>query len=196
MKNTLAFSLLAALLLIFTWVSASEDISRDLSDGIVRLHILANSDAAEDQVLKLKVRDRLLTEAKKSSKPLTDSEIQKVCEAEIKENGYSYTAKIERGRFYFPQKTYENLTLPAGDYNAVRIVIGEGNGQNWWCVMYPPLCFTESSTGRLDEKALASLKSAVSPESFSMICESDTIAIKPSFKLVELWNELKASFHK
>ncbi len=196
MKNTLAFSLLAALLLFFTWVSASEDISQDLSDGIVRLHILANSNTTADQALKLKVRNRLLTEAKKSPKLLTDSEIQKICEAEIKENGYSYTAKIQRGHFYFPQKTYENLTLPAGTYNAVRIIIGEGSGQNWWCVMYPPLCFTESSTGKLDENALASLKNAVSPESFSMICESDTIAIKPSFKLVELWNELKVMFKK
>ena len=176
MKNTLAFSLLAALLLIFTWVSASEDISRDLSDGIVRLHILANSDTAEDQALKLKVRDRLLTEAKKSSKPLTDSEIQKVCEAEIKENGYSYTAKIERGRFYFPQKNYENLTLPAGDYNAVRIVIGEGNGQNWWCVMYPPLCFTGETTANFDK------------ETVDLITKSGSPQFKIKFKILELLN--------
>lgn len=196
MKNTLAFSLLAALLLIFTWVSASEDVSRDLSSGIVRLHILANSDSAEDQALKLKVRNRLLCEVKETNKQLTDSDIQKICETEIKANGYTYTAKVERGRFYFPQKSYENLTLPAGDYNAVRILIGEGCGQNWWCVMYPPLCFSESTTGKLSEKEMKALKTAVRPETLSMICESDSVTVKPSFKLVELYNKLKSYLHQ
>ncbi len=196
MKNTLAFSLLAALLLIFTWVSASENISRDLSSGIVRLHILANSNSAEDQALKLKVRNRLLSEAKKTPGLLTDADIQKICEAEITENGYTYATKIECGHFYFPQKSYENLTLPAGNYNAVRVIIGEGDGENWWCVMYPPLCFSESTNGKLDDKALATLKNTISPESFSMICESDSVVVKPSFKLVELYNSLKASLFK
>ncbi len=192
MKNTLAFSLLAALLLVFTWVSASEDVSQDLSAGIVRLHILANSNSAEDQALKLKVRNRLLHEVRETNEQLTDSDIEKICEAEIKENGYTYTASVERGRFYFPQKSYENLTLPAGDYNAVRILIGEGKGQNWWCVMYPPLCFSENATGKLSEKEMETLKNTISPESLSMICESDSITVKPSFKLVELYNKLKA----
>ena len=196
MKNTVAFSLLAALLLVFTWVSASEDISRDLSSGILRLHILANSNSAEDQALKLKVRNRLLSEVKQTQKSLTDAEIQKICENEITDNGYDYTVKIERGRFHFPQKSYENLTLPAGEYNAVRILIGEGSGENWWCVMYPPLCFSESTTGKLDESAAEALKNTVSPESLAMICESDSAVIKPSFKLVELYNTLKAHLTK
>ncbi|MBR7163393.1 MAG: stage II sporulation protein R [Clostridia bacterium] len=196
MKNTLAFSLLAALLLIFTWVSASEDIGRDLSSGIVRLHILANSDTPEDQALKLKVRNRLLSEAKQTPKLLSDKEITEICQDEIKTNGYTYPVAVSRGRFHFPQKTYDNLTLPAGTYNAVRIIIGEGDGQNWWCVMYPPLCFTGSTNGTLDQDALAVLKESLKPESLSMICESDSITIKPSFKLVELWNELKTHLKK
>ena len=74
----------------------------------------------------------------------------------------------------------------------MRIIIGRGEGQNWWCVMYPPLCFTGETRGALSDKALSCLQKSISPESFAMICESDSISIKPSFKLVELWQELKS----
>lgn len=192
MKNKFAFALLAALLLTLTWVFAAEDLSKDLNSGIVRLHILANSDSAEDQALKLRVRDRLLAESGHTPELLTDGDILAFCRDEIKKAGYTYPVSVARGRFYFPQKSYENLTLPAGEYNAVRVIIGAGAGQNWWCVMYPPLCFTGESGGTMDDAALLKLRESVSAETFSMICESDSITIKPSFKLVELWQELKA----
>lgn len=192
MKHTVAFSLLAALLVTLTWAISSEAISKDLSSGIVRLHILANSDSAEDQNLKLKVRDKLLAESKNKPNLLTDAEIEAICETEIKENGYDYAVTVQRGRFAFPRKTYDNLTLPAGTYNAVRVLIGDGEGQNWWCVMYPPLCFTGSTGGSLDADALNTLQHTISPESYAMVTEGNAITVKPSFKLVELWNELKA----
>ena len=193
-KKTAIFAFLAAFLLTLTWAFASEDVAKELTSGIVRLHILANSDSEEDQALKLKVRDRILASSAQNPEMLTDSDIISVSQAEILENGYDYTVTIERGYFPFPQKTYQNLTLPAGTYNAVRIIIGEGRGQNWWCMMYPPLCFTGESTGVLEETALDELRRSVSPETFTMICESDTITIKPSFKLVELWQEVKGHF--
>ncbi len=194
MKNTFAFSLIATLLIMTTWVTASEDLSRELTENIVRLHILANSDTAEDQNLKLMVRDRLLTESKQTKTMLTDNEILAICQDEIKKNGYPYAVSIERGYFYFPKKSYDNLTLPAGKYNAVRILIGKGNGQNWWCVMYPPLCFTGESIDKADKTALKQLESTLSPEAFAVICESNHITIKPSFKLLELWQTLKAQW--
>lgn len=191
MKHITLFSLLAACILVFTWGASSEAISRDLSGGILRLHILANSNTAEDQALKLKVRDRLLQEAKQSPKLLTDSKLEAVCRDEIAKNGYNYPVSIARGRYYFPHKTYENIALPAGNYNAVRITIGSGEGQNWWCVMYPPLCFTESTAGKAEQDAMSTLEKVLTPESLAMISQSETITVKPSFKLVELWNELK-----
>lgn len=194
MKHITSFSLLVALLLTISWASSSETISKDLSSGIVRLHILANSNSDQDQSLKLKIRDRLLTETKKSPVQLTDDEILAFCKDEIAKNGCSYNVSIERGRFSFPRKSYDNLTLPAGNYNAVRIILGAGGGENWWCVMYPPLCFAGESIGTLDAEALSVLRQSIRPESYAMICESDVITVKPSFKLVELWNELKARF--
>ncbi len=191
MKHVTLFSLLAACILVFAWGSSSEAISRDLSGGILRLHILANSNTSEDQNLKLKVRDRLLEEAKKSPKLLTDAEVEAICHDEIDKNGYNYPVSITRGRFYFPHKTYKNIALPAGNYNAVRITIGNGEGQNWWCVMYPPLCFTQSCAGLAENDALTTLEKALTPESLALITQSEAITVKPSFKLVELWNKLK-----
>ncbi len=191
MKQTVTFFLLAALLLTACWVVASEAISNDLSQNITRLHIIANSNEPSDQALKLKVRDRLLAETKKTPKRLTDDEITAICRDEIQKNGYNYDAQTERGRFYFPRKAYANLTLPAGTYNALRITIGEGGGANWWCVMYPPLCFAGDSAGAMDDAALSTLRRSISPESFAMICESDVITVRPSFWLVEAWNKLK-----
>lgn len=191
MKHVTLFSLLVACILVFAWGSSSEAISRDLSEGILRLHILANSNTEEDQNLKLKVRDRLLKEAKKSPKLLSDRDIETICLDEIDKNGFNYPVSITRGKFYFPHKTYQNIALPAGNYNAVRITIGSGEGQNWWCVMYPPLCFTQSCAGMAEHDALTTLEKILAPESLALITQSEAITIKPSFKLVELWNELK-----
>lgn len=192
MKKIFAFAVLSVLLLTLTWAFASEDLSQQLNQNIVRLHILANSDSENDQALKLAVRDRLLAEAGKTDSLLSDEEILSCCKNELQKQGAAYEVTLERGRFHFPQKNYANLTLPAGDYNAVRIIIGEGEGQNWWCVMYPPLCFSGEIDGGLDTDALQKLQSSLGPEACSVIFESDTITIKPSFKLLELWQELKA----
>ncbi|MBE7048921.1 MAG: stage II sporulation protein R [Ruminococcaceae bacterium] len=193
MKNKLPIALITAFILTLSWVFAAEDVSMDLTSNIVRLHIIANSDSVADQTLKLAVRDRVLAEANSTSSLLTDEELLAACKDEIKQKGYTYPVAIERGRFYFPRKVYNNLTLPAGNYHAVRIVIGQGSGQNWWCVMYPPLCFTQSSLGTITEDAQKQLQDMLEEQTLSMICESDRITIKPAFKLVELWQEIKAN---
>ncbi|MBQ9915296.1 MAG: stage II sporulation protein R [Clostridia bacterium] len=194
MKHRVAFALLAGLLLTMTWVFAVEDIEQDLSGGIVRLHILANSDSSCDQSLKLKVRDRLLSAAGQNPEHLSDNEILCICRDEIRKNGYDYSVSVERGTFFFPRKSYGNLTLPAGDYRALRICIGDGSGKNWWCVMYPPLCFTGEMATKQSKETLAALQNTVGREGYTMISETETVTIKPSFKLYELWQQVKSSF--
>ncbi|MCR4563044.1 MAG: stage II sporulation protein R [Clostridiales bacterium] len=158
MKNK-NFQIIVSSLLIAFIFSSYMSLSSFMASGeiirnnVLRLHIKANSDSDEDQSLKLKVRDEILKESPEifsGVKNLKDAvkncenakkKIQKTTEKVIRENGYDYSVKTEIGRSFFPVKTYENeVTLPAGDYTALKITIGEGKGHNWWCVMFPPLC--------------------------------------------------------
>lgn len=135
----------------------------DISDEVFRLHILANSDNEEDQNLKLKVRDRVLeyTEtlfknagSKEEAESIISDNLQNISNvayAEVIDNGYDYKVKAEITNMYFTTRYYENYTLPSGMYDALRITIGNGNGHNWWCVMYPSICI--SSEEEQDKKA-------------------------------------------
>ena len=97
--------------------------------------------------------------------------------------------------FYFPTKEYENITLPSGNYDAVKIVLGEGKGQNWWCVMYPPLCFSESSIGVADGKSQHILKESMGDISYEIISD-ESVKTVPAFKVVEMWQNLKEKIKK
>lgn len=181
------------------WIGGSEAAVSDISNHLIRLHILANSDSAEDQAVKLAVRDRVLEFVRENGDTWDKayleenlSEIVSICKESIREQGYDYSVRAVVGRFYFPTKQYENIMLPAGEYDAVRIIIGSGNGKNWWCVMYPPLCFTEETKGKIAEKEMESLRAGMRGESFEMIqTDGEEITIKPAFKLVEWWQEVK-----
>ncbi len=147
----------------------------ELSDNILRLHILANSDSEKDQNIKLSVRDyiseglRECTVSPKSDEYISYVEaLAKDC---LREMGTGYSAKAERERVYIPKKSYKNITMPSGEYNAIRVWLGEGKGQNWWCVAYPSLCFSESFDGSLSEEAMNKLKKTLSPETLSLITE-------------------------
>lgn len=123
-----------------------------IREDVLRLHILANSDSEEDQALKLKVRDRILTEMGSTFEtPETLEEaknsaadhlklVKEIAQDEIARNGYDYTVNAEIVNMYFTTRQYDTFTLPAGMYDAVRISIGKAEGKNWWCVLYPPLC--------------------------------------------------------
>ncbi|WP_270739346.1 stage II sporulation protein R [Massilioclostridium coli] len=125
---------------------------REISQSVFRLHILANSDSQEDQDLKLKVRDRILQDTQglfESTGDLQQTEeqvaqhlpeIREIALDEIHKQGYSYDVQIYMVNMWFETRTYDTITLPAGNYDALRIVIGSGEGHNWWCVLYPPLC--------------------------------------------------------
>jgi stage II sporulation protein R len=127
-------------------------------NNYIRLHILANSDAPEDQHLKLKVKDAVVayltpyvkdaasaSEASQIIKEKQDGILKTAKSVLTENNAPLYPVTLELGQFDFPLKSYGTLILPAGDYQAVRLRIGEGNGQNWWCVLFPPLCFIDTN---------------------------------------------------
>lgn len=130
-----------------------------LEDKYMRFHVVANSDSSEDQELKLKVRDRLLSEFKETFEDVESVDeaenriraelkrLEEVANDEIRSQGKDYDVKATVGFFDFPIKAYGSLVLPAGKYHALKVVIGEGEGANWWCVMFPPLCFVDISHG-------------------------------------------------
>lgn len=139
-------------------------LQKSLEKKLIRFHVIANSDSAEDQALKLKVRDKVLEyispklknsrNIDESRKILKDNDeaIRKIAESVISKNSYKYGVKTELSYEKFPVKTYGNITLPQGEYEAYRIIIGSGSGQNWWCVMFPPLCFIDITKGEVSKK--------------------------------------------
>ena len=139
---------LSVLLSVLSFAITSDSIEKD----VLRLHILANSDSAEDQSLKIKVRNSVIENesdifdgvgnvtAAKEKVIRNYDRIKAIAQKVIREEGYDYPVSVRIEKTYFPTRYYESFTLPAGYYEALRIVIGEGKGHNWWCVMYPPLC--------------------------------------------------------
>ena len=179
-------------------VGVSEYMQRDISSGIVRLHIIANSDSSTDQKVKLAVRDEVI-EAQSELFPdgvkrrLTNKEKQNITSVALdvlEDYGVGYGARVETGKFYFPTKEYENITLPAGEYDAVRVILGEGRGKNWWCVMYPPLCFTDSAVGKADKKSESIFRESMGEFQYDIISK-ESIKTVPAFKLVEIWSAIK-----
>lgn len=152
-------SVLAALLICFVLnISSFSEECRNIRSKMLRMHVIANSDSDIDQKLKLKVRDAVLAEGKEifdgsvtaddaKSKILPETErLRKAALSVIENEGFSYDVKITVGNEYFNTRTYDNsVTLPAGYYTAVKVIIGEGKGHNWWCVMFPPMCLPAAS---------------------------------------------------
>lgn len=165
-----------------------------ISDKVLRLHIIANSNSFEDQNLKLKVRDKLLKDSQLYFANIHNiSEAQKIlCEHindvisiakdEIKKNGYNYDVTAEIKNTYFNTRVYNTVTLPAGNYNALNILIGEGKGKNWWCVIFPPMCL--SSAKEQDE-----LNDVLNPSEMDIVEGGEKYHIK--FMVVELLENLK-----
>ena len=206
MKNTKlkTFILLTFLLFLYVFISAQNyvtAVSGNLSEAVFRLHVIANSDTEEDQSLKLKVRDSLLNymndicsncstkEEAISIATEHKDDFQKIAEQTIIENGYNYSIKININNFYFPTKNYGDISLPAGLYDALRVEIGEAKGQNWWCVMFPSLCFIDISSGIVDDEAKENLEENLEEESYAIISDTQKSNIKFKFKLIEFFAE-------
>lgn len=206
-KTGLVVFVLACLTLYTGWYAQEQNRPMENEhEDIIRFHVIANSDSAEDQALKLKVRDGVLEavneelvretmaqyvdageDITKVELDVTDSReyiqenlamIEEIAEEIIQGEGYDYEVSAELGVRWIPEKTYGDSTFPAGNYEALNITIGEGNGQNWWCVLFPPLCLIDSS----DDKA-----TRYGPEDFRMDVGTKP-AIQLKFKTLELLN--------
>lgn len=166
---------------------------QNIKKDVLRLHILASSDTAADQALKLKVRDAVLKqgyavfdgaktvdEAKLKVRKNLDV-IKKIAQDEVRKNGYDYTVDVRLETTFFDTRVYRNFTLPAGEYEALRIVIGSGEGHNWWCVMFPTLCL--SACDNLDDI------DALSDEEKELIQSNPKMEIR--FKCVEIYEKIK-----
>ena len=205
MKNFLKITfILLVLLSIYIFICAYSyvnAISSNLKDGVFRLHVIANSDSEEDQNLKYLVRDNLIKYMNELCKNCsTKDEVIEIAKENqdnfkqiaidtIKNEGFSYSVDIEIGNFEFPTKNYGDISLPAGFYDALRIKIGEAKGQNWWCVMFPPLCFVNVSTGVVSEESKEKLKNNLSEEEYQIISDTESSNFTFKFKLIEFFEQ-------
>ncbi|WP_242847890.1 stage II sporulation protein R [Inediibacterium massiliense] len=187
------------------------DNQQSYKDHLIRFHVLANSDDPKDQELKLKVRDKIIEAMNpkfEKSQSLEESrriiqknikEIETIAENEIQKNNQSYKVVASLGDYDFPTKNYGSITLPAGNYEALRVVIGKGEGQNWWCVMFPPLCFIDMKNGLTDKKTEKEMMNVLTKEEFNMIRTAKSegeVPIKLKFKVVEMLEEAKTKLNR
>lgn len=190
-KMAIAFGLIFSLMLSFVKFDAD---CAQIRQSVLRLHVLANSDSAEDQALKLNVRDKLLVvadslfaDAKTEEEAISAAkdnlpQLQQAAEKEIADCGYDYPVRIEIGKAYFNTRVYDTFTLPAGNYEAVRVLIGEAKGKNWWCVMFPPVCVPAAMKD-------ASISDVLDDEETNIVENSNSYEIR--FKTVEVFEETK-----
>lgn len=177
-----------------------QSLQQGIAEKILRFHVLAASDTKEDQELKLKVRDAVgvymeeeLADAlnKSESEELVRlhlGEIEAVAEQTIKEAGYDYPVTASLAYVEFPEKTYGAYVFPAGTYEALEVVIGEGKGHNWWCVMYPNLCFSGSVYEVVDEEAEERLREVLSTEEYEAVFSSGNVKVE--WKSLAFFKEL------
>lgn len=204
MKKIKFIVILSILFLIYIFFSAYSyvsAISDNMYNSVFRLHVIANSDSDEDQNLKYIVRDNLINYMNEKTNTFTSKEdiieyvknhiedLKNIAEMTVKEQGYNYSVTVEIGNFEFPTKTYGDISFPAGNYDALRVKIGNANGRNWWCVMFPPLCFVDVSTGIVPETSKEELKENLSDENYNLVSQSDNYDVKLKLKILELFEQ-------
>ena len=183
-------------------ISYANNISTDISDSVFRLHVIANSDSEIDQNLKYMVRDTLLEymnqlctncTSKEEAISIANENIEKFKEIAlntIREEGFDYSVNICIGNFEFPTKHYGDISLPAGIYDALKVELVEAKDQNWWCVMFPPLCFVDASSGIVPEESKEDLENSLTDEEFSIVSDNDSnFGFKLKFKILEILND-------
>jgi len=207
MKNKIKM-LSILILLFFLYISLSafsyaENIVSNIKDNVFRLHVIANSDSSEDQALKLLVRDNIISYMNSICENLEDKEevialakqnektLKEIALQTIKENGYDYDVTVEIGNFYFPTKHYGDISLPSGFYDALEIRIGEAAGKNWWCVLFPPLCFVDVSSGIVPDESKQLLEDTLSDEEYALVDTNNHSEMQFKFKIVEFFENIK-----
>ena len=195
---SLALAMSACLIISMTGFTNSCD---DMYQNIIRIRVIANSDSDIDQSVKLKVRDSILSYSKELfNKATTYDDAVLIAKGNVQDinqnalqtllqNGLEYSVTTEIRQEYFDTRKYDEFSLPAGSYETLVVTLGEGKGENWWCVMYPPLCFSELST----ESNKKEMKKVLSETEYELVT-SDTPKVLIKFKTVELWNKFKKMF--
>lgn len=203
LKPFLVITLLLSLYIFISAISYVTAVSNDIANSVFRLHVIANSDSTEDQNLKLKVRDELLKFMNELSKDCSSkqevmemakvhqNDLENIAKQIISNNGFNYGVSVEIGKADFPTKHYGDISLPVGTYDALKVKIGDSNGQNWWCVMFPPLCFVDVSTGIVPDSSKQEMQENLNEEEFDLISNTDSSEISFKFKLVELFQNWK-----
>ncbi|HEY9060891.1 MAG TPA: stage II sporulation protein R [Pseudobacteroides sp.] len=218
-KSRPAMKLTSCILAVLIFISImicnsySDEFNKELSDNIIRLHVIANSDSEEDQALKRSVRDIVLKYMKENltldsnldeAKSILKRDMDKItalAKEEVLRWGKDYPVKSTLGNYPFPTKAYGDIALPAGNYQALRIVIGTGEGANWWCVLFPPLCFVDATHGTVPDDVKQKLKSCLSEDEYDIVTSptSEDVPVKVKFKLMEVFKGSKmkvSSFFK
>ncbi len=168
-----------------------QEVQKELAEEVFRFHVLADSDSEEDQEIKLIVRDEVLSYMKENMEEDTDSpegctyepsvestkrwacehleEIESLADRVLREHGFKYRSKAEVTTCYFPEKRYGDITFPCGEYEALRIKLGRASGHNWWCVLYPNLCFISQTCACVSEEGKEELKEALEDEEYELV---------------------------
>ncbi len=196
LQLAVCISFLLTVLLSFTGFANLTNECEQISEKVLRLHILANSDSKEDQALKLQVRDRILeqsamlfTETQRKEEAIAQvmdklPELKAIAQQEIWEQGFDYGVEVSLEKVSFHTREYDAITLPAGTYDALQIKIGEAKGKNWWCVLFPSLCVPSTSSVKMDD--------VLNPEEMDLVEHGKDYEIK--FKVVEWYEEIRSWF--
>lgn len=193
-KRLLAALSMGLVIAILCSMASFSQQCQNIRESVLRLHVLANSDSQEDQALKLKVRDRILLESehlmdhvsnRQEAKQIASQhlpELEAAAQDEIQKQGYDYPVEIRLENTYFNTRQYGSVTLPAGQYDALRVLIGSGEGHNWWCVMFPPMCLPAAEDPKQIEDVL-------NPGETDIVEGGEQYEVK--FKIVEWFEEIQ-----
>ena len=193
-------ALFLAVLSIFQPMAALAD-GQSVRDGVIRLHVLANSDSESDQSIKLAVRDRVLDCVEEITNDCTNREeaecairdflpdLQEISRDVIEDQGADYPVRVTLDEEYYPTRSYEGLRLPAGRYLSLRIIIGSGEGHNWWCVLFPPVCTSSASA----DEELAEV--GFTPNQVRMLTDDEDVRYVVRFRIVEVFSDIKERLH-
>lgn len=208
-NNRIRIMFLIALLISFwtltqavqIYASYPEKIQEGIADKIIRFHVIAHSDSDEDQYLKYQVKDALVEALKpylKDAKNIDEAQdilaknlsfIQNVADQVVKDKGYIYSTSVSLTSCYFPMKVYDGYTFPPGIYDSLQVRIGNASGRNWWCVMFPPLCFVDETYSVVDEDSQKKLKYLLTDDEFDAL-KDNKVPIKIRFKLFQSLKKL------
>ncbi|MBE7049449.1 MAG: stage II sporulation protein R [Ruminococcaceae bacterium] len=193
------FIFLPFLLIMFIVNTEFSETEAALSENLIRLHVVANSDSDVDQKLKIKVRDAIINKcgdvfgetedicsARKNV--MRNLDVIKECAVkEIRKNGFEYDVSVRLLKEDFPTKEYGELVLPKGNYEALKVEIGQAKGQNWWCVLFPPLCFVNDTCVSIDEDAVETFSQNIGDDNKEFVSKDKSASLEFRFKAYEMW---------